>query len=253
MAQEDIRMKQTWHLSPAASKSSHRRGSDLPEGSGPFSHVELSSRPCFDCYSLLPAGNGTACRRCLHEIASINSSGLIFTHKILLWRWSVQAAELLNNLMDVHGEGTAGRDSLSGSLAAPPRKTLCPRMRSRQLPQKQANKQIDHHRTGRGAVSHRTVAFLHMRGFHSTTLSLCRQDVAPGASTNSWEGSYTDLQGLGSEHPLCGHHHQGQPCTPSFLIYKGTGPVGQGRRHCGRLSPSGRARQKRVCGEQILL
>lgn len=31
MAQEDIRMKQTWHLSPAASRSSPHRGSDLPE------------------------------------------------------------------------------------------------------------------------------------------------------------------------------------------------------------------------------
>ncbi|OPJ72445.1 hypothetical protein AV530_018862 [Patagioenas fasciata monilis] len=80
MAQEDIRMKQTWHLSPAASKSSHRRGSDLPEGSGPFSHVELSSRPCFDCYSLLPAGNGTACRRQASRKALLLHQGKHYAH-----------------------------------------------------------------------------------------------------------------------------------------------------------------------------
>lgn len=84
-------------------------------------------------------------------------------------------------------------------------------------------------------------------------------DVAPGASVNSWEGSYADLRGLGAEpcrHPSCGHRRQGRPRTPSFLIYK-RGDTAQvkvlsavGRRHRGRLYPSGRAMQKRVRGEQ---
>jgi len=48
-------------------------------------------------------------------------------------------------------------------------------------------------------------------------------DIAPGAATNGWAGSYTDLRGLGAE--PCGHPSRGHRCRGHGA---GRGPVGRG-------------------------